>query len=660
MGFLASRRDQSKELSNNNPTKGRKEKGGAAGAEDEISRFFSAGKQVLSERDMNRQDKRLEGAVYPYDKAHDQAKGAVSRRSDQRESPYPPIELPAKPFLGFGNRGAQPLSSIQSHGRVMEATLSAARSDVTQHTLSRSTTSYTWSRSGIASIPTTPKRHGDLVQSPGFPVVSTASNPAGTSMDVGQLCQRSNPELRLLDTQTILSHGGPRPYSSSAESTRQLHRKTTAQPPHSQPAVDSRRPTEAGKACHNTGELLEPARKKQGLPEQQPADVSIAHTTNIGRDVHVTPADAEELPAQLNEPENQVQYLEFLLDACKTTLAGLRKIGYDPPILRATEPPVRPGSVGLDEALSLLNAGGRERTPLSPGLAKAEHEGQKTLPGELRESITQSPKQSAAKPSNLVGLSGDASLKNLEDVSGVELIEHRTGQPMSSTCGVPAQQQAPYNAATDFDRRNNGYENHELQDTRTPLARSRVSNPHQSRRFAYVNADSQQGSANIYALQHAREGHSTDWLGSSRYTPLTLGASNLLDWNHDVGDSQLRTAYGTSYAPPSRPRDLEIVAPTIQDNSILADIEAQSGYDRDSSRYEGLIPSTTNHSTGSTLWLDEFTDEDSQTYMREDALDDETMYSQEAGIERDVNHLASTSDTDERPMTRFWHPHRLY
>jgi len=651
MGFLANRRYKSKEQ-NDNLTKGRREKGKAAGDEDEISKFFSAGKQVLAEREINRQDKAREEAAYPYGKAHGHAKRAVSRRSNQRQSPYAPIELPEKPFLGFGNRGAHPFPSLESQGPMGKAAPSAAPSEVTQRTPSLSTTDDTWSSSSIESNSTRPRQPEDIVRPLGFPVVSAASNPAAPSVEVGQLCP---------DTQTILSHEKPRPSSSSAESTHPLQPKTAAHPPHSQPVVDASLPTEAGKACHDPNKQHEPVKNKDGEREQQPADMKVTLTTDTGHDVHVIPNDAGRSAVQRHEPEKQVQYLESLLDACKTTLSGLAKIGYDTPTSRATKPPEQPDSVGLPEALSILNAGITKQTQLSQGRpAQAESEEQKTLPGGSGEDITRSPKQRAAKPPNLMGLSEDVSSKGLEDVSGADPIEGRTRQPLPSNCGVHTEHRAPRNAATAFDHRIAGRQSLELQHTRTPLAGPRLSNPHQSPRFAYVNANPQQGSGRLYAFEHAREGHSTDWLGFSRHTPLGPGAFSLPDPNYAVGDSQLRTAYGTSHTRPVHSQDMDFAPQNVQaDDNFLGDRESQPGDHRDSPRYRHQTMSPADHHRGHISWLDESTDETRQTDMQEQVLEEEAMDSHEVGIEKDVNHLAP-SDTDEGPMTRFWRPHRLY
>lgn len=646
MGFLASRRDRSKEL-NNNTTKRHKEKGRAADEEDEISRFFSSGKQVLAERDLNRQDKQFKEAAHPYHKTLGHAKRAVSRGSDERQSPYPPIELPEKPFLGFGNRGAQPLSSIESRCPTGRVVLSAAPSEVTQHMSSHSTASYTWSRSGNESKSTSPKRNKDALPISGFPVASTAFNSAAPSIEVGQLDQTSNSVLHLPDTQAILSHEKPRPYSSSAESTRHAHHKIAAQPPQSQPVVDAHRPTAAGKACLDTGKLQETVKNTESEPT--------VRTTDIGHNVHVIPTDAEGSPIQSNEPEKQVEHLNSLLDACKTTLSGLWKIGHEPPNLRAKKPSLQQDSIGLGEALSLLNARSKRPPLSSTGVATAEHAWRSTLPGGPREDTTGSPEQSAANWPNLVGLTEDGPSKNPEDVSEVEPIKRRTRQPMPSTCGVHTQQSAPCKAATDLDHRTASFGSHELQDTRTPLADSRLSNPHQSPRFTYVNADTRQGFESMYAPQYAREGHSTDWLGSSRYTPLGLGAWTLPDSNYDVGDGRLRTGYGTSRSRPAEPRDME----NVPDDSNLDHVETHSGDHRDSPGYEHQTMSPENHHRGPLPWSDEVTDGALRTYMLEDTLDDEAIYTQEVAIERDVNHLALGSDTDE-PTTRFWHPHRLY
>lgn len=659
MGFLASRREKSNEV--NRPlTRGRRGKDKAAGTEDEISRFFSSGKQVLAERDMNRQDKRLDEAGYPHDKGHGHAMHAASRRSDRKQSPNPPIELPEKPFLGFGNRGAPPFPPIESNGPIGKTALSETPSEVTQRTPSRSITNYTWSRSGIESNSTGLKRHEGVVQPSERPIVSTASNPAVPSIETGQLCPTSNPELRLPDMHTILSPEKPRPSRSSAETTHRLRPKRAAYPPDSQPVVNATHPTEAGKVYHDNSKQHEPVENNEGVREQYAAGMKRAGTTDIGHDVDDVPTEVERKAILQNEPNMQVQYLESLLNACKTTLSGLVKIGYEPPTLRARKPPEQPVSVGSTEAPSIVHARTNDETHLSRGAAKIESEKQKTTPGKSIEDISTSPKQRAGQPSDAVGRGKEGSSKDLEDASGPEPMGCRTRQPLRSTCGVHTQQRAPCNAATAFNHRIGGLDSYALQDTRTPLAHSKVYNPHQSSRFAYVNADAQQSSGGLYAFQHSREGDSTDWLCSSRHTPLGLRRQTLPDSKYSVGDSRMRTAHGTSSTKPVQYQDVEIGAQNVQDDSLLVDTQTPSGYPRNPPWYERPTTSSTAALRGYTPRLDDFTDDTMQTDMQVDVLDEEAMYSQEVSIERNVNYLAPGSETDERPMTRFWHPHRLY
>ena len=661
MGFLANRRDKLKELNDNAVTQGRKDKGKAAGAEVEISRFFSSGKRVLSERNMNRQDKQLKEAACLYDKAHGHAGRAVSRAFDQTQPPYLPVDLPAKAFLGFGNRGAQPLPSIEAHGPMENLVISPAPSEVAQPIQSRLNTSYTWSRTDIASNPTCQKRVGELVQPSRSPVVSTALNPAEPTIKVGQLPHTPTLELRLPDTQARRSHKKPCRYSSSAESVHHIHPKIAIPPLHSQPIGDAHRPTEAGKAFHETGKLHGPVENQECEPEQRPAVVKMTCVTDVGHDVHVAASDAKGSLTRPHGPDQEVQYLESLLDACKTTLSGLRKVGYDPLALRATAPSAQPDSIDLDEVRAKLAARSKGQTHLSPGVAETGSERLTTLRVGSRDETTRSSEESVANRPSLVAFIENGSPNYPGGASRVAPIDPYTSKPLSSTSGRHTQQRAPYNPATAFHRRTADLTAHELQDTRTPLANStRVFNPHQSPRSACVNADPQQGSGSMYSFEFARQGHNMDWLGSSRHIPLGPGPRNLGHSNYDVGDSRPKTAFGTSHIMLAQAPDIEIATHDFQYDSLLDDPDDQHGYYKDPLEYEQQSMLTANTHRDHIPRLDDFADEDLQTHMQEVDRDDETRYAQEVGVERDVNHLAAGSETDERPVTRFWHPHRLY
>ncbi|KAI4255300.1 MAG: hypothetical protein LQ352_002631 [Teloschistes flavicans] len=131
--------------------KARQKNGKAADTEAEFSRFFAATKN---------QGDGVEGTTM-----HSRRKSVSTRmgdRSDELERPsLPPVDLPEKPFLGFGSCGPGHDSPA-----LFKASVSGASSHVTgphRPPSGRSTTCFTWSRSGTAETAnlTRHPRHSD-------------------------------------------------------------------------------------------------------------------------------------------------------------------------------------------------------------------------------------------------------------------------------------------------------------------------------------------------------------------------------------------------------------------------------------------------------------------------------------------------------------------
>ncbi|KAL9598918.1 MAG: hypothetical protein Q9219_004184 [cf. Caloplaca sp. 3 TL-2023] len=138
MNFLNRHRAEKHKEPPSQSKKGRSRIDKAADAEAEISRFFASTKhqdRLLGNAGKHTKEDKLPGALN--DKAHEQ----------NRSSP-PPVDLPERPFLGFGSCGPghiSPMASVTDIDRYQSPTPMA--------TSNRSMTYYTWSQSNLS-------RHG--------------------------------------------------------------------------------------------------------------------------------------------------------------------------------------------------------------------------------------------------------------------------------------------------------------------------------------------------------------------------------------------------------------------------------------------------------------------------------------------------------------------
>ncbi|SLM40131.1 hypothetical protein LPUS_10824 [Lasallia pustulata] len=153
MTFLSTRRGrdrENEEVANGNK---RRRKDKVADAEEEISRFFTSTRFPTAESDAEICQTRLHGhgAVTDSRRRRTENKRCASSANSSALPESIAADLPGRPFLGFGNRGARPMApaSVQENTSATSATNSPMRELSISTDLARS--HFTWSRSGAAS-----------------------------------------------------------------------------------------------------------------------------------------------------------------------------------------------------------------------------------------------------------------------------------------------------------------------------------------------------------------------------------------------------------------------------------------------------------------------------------------------------------------------------
>lgn len=201
MTFLSTRRDRDRENEEviNHNRRGRKAK--AADAEDEISRFFTSARVPTAESDGEIYRSRLHGQGVDKESKYRTSKNR-RRASSVNPSGLPEsiaaADLPGKPFLGFGNRGARPLSPANVHEHTSDTSAAISPVRVLSESTVRAGTHFTWSRSGIVShgsgndgpldgVDSDPLQKRDILAS-GEPVLGADElNPSGPTICQCQL-----------------------------------------------------------------------------------------------------------------------------------------------------------------------------------------------------------------------------------------------------------------------------------------------------------------------------------------------------------------------------------------------------------------------------------------------------------------------------------------
>ena len=161
LDFLNSRREKVPEDPNQAEKKSRRRNTKAADAEAEISRYFMSGKHPG-----NQARQGLEAT-----------KRSQCSPQQQRQKDAPPsfIDLPEKPFLGFGSCGTQSVSPVKIR-RELDARHVPSTSQGDTRSPTKSTSYFSWSRSGPLSqvSPEFENRHDEDKQGPRSPTASDA------------------------------------------------------------------------------------------------------------------------------------------------------------------------------------------------------------------------------------------------------------------------------------------------------------------------------------------------------------------------------------------------------------------------------------------------------------------------------------------------------
>ncbi|KAL9025884.1 MAG: hypothetical protein Q9196_005372 [Gyalolechia fulgens] len=135
MNFLNRRKTETEGSLRSQGEKSRRRKEKAADAEVEISRFFASSKDQSRAAGFSRGH----GAS---DKAINET---VERTHERQVSSLPPVDLPEKPFLGFGSCGPGHISPVLSFSNA-----GSQRSPSRRLLSDRSTTYYTWSQTDLS------------------------------------------------------------------------------------------------------------------------------------------------------------------------------------------------------------------------------------------------------------------------------------------------------------------------------------------------------------------------------------------------------------------------------------------------------------------------------------------------------------------------------
>ena len=140
----------------------------AANLDDEISRFFESTRLPLAERDHNIPNHKVRQPPLPDARS---IRRMATRHLSVERSSLPPIELPGRPFLGFGEPGPRPSSPLKDPREDISVSDSRTRRQP-QSELSRSTTYYTWSQS-----PGSPRRRLKPVIEPDLTIEGLKGSP---------------------------------------------------------------------------------------------------------------------------------------------------------------------------------------------------------------------------------------------------------------------------------------------------------------------------------------------------------------------------------------------------------------------------------------------------------------------------------------------------
>ncbi len=234
VNFLSHRRRNQEEDVRSRARSKRRKEDKAADAEAEFSRFFASSKDL---------SRAAVGITEHGAKVKDR-RSPVGVTDEQDRSSLPPVDLPEKPFLGFGSCGPGHVSPVMLSRATVPNEFNKL-SPLRRSLSTRSTTYFTWSRSSPSRHTVSDRRWQSLPKTPGG---NCAESPPSQSMEMrSQECSRTPPTQYDEHCRTI-KDCGPIGRSTSAPERHAGADKISAEVNHSE--VKSRRLSEQQQKEH--------------------------------------------------------------------------------------------------------------------------------------------------------------------------------------------------------------------------------------------------------------------------------------------------------------------------------------------------------------------------------------------------------------------------
>ncbi|KAI9871736.1 MAG: hypothetical protein M1830_002508 [Pleopsidium flavum] len=659
MTFLLARRDKSKELSKPAGEKKRREKDKATDAEEEISRFFTSRKHPLTEIDPNLLRKQPSAFTTPSHMARGRGKSTLPEASASRQSSKPPFELPDKPFLGFGNRGAPPISPLKNLDPVSKTTPSAAPSEMGHALSKRSSTYFTGSSNGIRSEVPDRKRLKNTAPLLGSPEVSVSFNQAMPSIEVGQLGQTGLHKMRPPDKQPQLLHKQPPGRRSLLiEGLDRLHSSNGSQSRQSSLALSAHGPQEAVETWNNREKPVKLIENDGDDPSQPLVETAELRTKSKTQDDKPRPSKSQDTLSHSGKRKDQLQSLSSLLRDCEATLSNLISTECDPSALQQGKRSDKSRSRSANARNNLrsrpeevfTDCNAEEPEPLSDGLS------------------TTTPRRSYKSPTKefCPTIVGNQSFRRDQGgLSRVQLNADHLPPPAHQADQGHLQSQVPtYNATVLFRNTGDieGYVHHNTEDPADLAIRdTQPQSP-----GAYYVADPRQYARNHYLFEAPGEDGSTGdgEVGNLRH-PIRFDEWDPRNTPHDFENSQLDNIYKNS---PVSLQDLGISSENLKDHCGVdsfpgREVDHVNTYldvnmDRQGNGYPFV--SASDHEEDHSLWVNEYAEGLPETVLPVNVLNDDLLGTCDRHTRRAESRAGHSMEIDEMPMTKFWRPHRLY
>lgn len=650
MNFLSSRREKSKELRKSAEGNQRRAQEKAADTEEEISRFFTARRQNLTETDRDSQPQ-APALTKPAHEARSHRKRPAPGESIQRESSYPPVEPPEKPFLGFGSRGLSPVPLVEAHRPPSKAAPLAAPLEGGQPASVRSATYFSWSRSGTQSASPDRQCRKGIVPSREISATPALFNSTISSIEVGKLGQASLHKPRLPDAQREAlckqspgrRHLGPNELQSSHES-----RSLRSNPGPSVPSTKG-----ALKPCSNDESSMEHVGDDGDEPSQ--LEIQDLATKTQNQDDEPSSRHVQRILPLSTQQEDQMQPLNSLLDDCEAALSRIGSKQRDSVSLRQRE---HLGQLGFND----VNARDRRYSQCNESVPKSGTE--ESQDAGARNGSWTSPAESALKESDYTVPGNKGVVYSRDGPSGVQAHPDYFARPARQINQVHLQPQSRHYTPTPS-----------LHEVGNP-GDCTIRNIKHPANLAYDISQQQSSTAHPTTdpRLHSRDEHlyrtSMGEAKPLRYTDTNHGHWNAYHHPDDPVWTQPEYLYGNIPARVDGPEGHQISLETLEhlphfdpfserhvDDAVTRTEFNGAGPDYG---YPHLV-SASDIQAGQSLWEDE-------SALGDDVLDDEVLDTRDQESQREESHCGRGMDVDvgndpeleEMPMAAFWRPHRLY